>query len=326
MAAEGGDGNTFATWLESPAMTEPHRALSLARMARPCALLALAPLLAGCVAAVAVPAMTAAGVLSQKKRANVAAPPIQPPAAEPSVAAIEVPEIEGASEGVQLTSLTELPAPSGPRVAPEAAPWRMFAAFTLEQANALAAGGEVRSALLAPGSAAGLQARKQPCADREPAVIVDLDRGADAFIPDAAARAPADVTAALAGLREAGVVVLWISRLPADEVDRVAEALKSSGLDPTGRDPILLVRNEDERKQVLREQANETTCVIAIAGDRRADFDELFDYLRDPNQATMYDSLLNSGWFMVPPLFAAPPPIEVPDVSTAPPAGEDGGR
>ena len=65
MAAEGGDGNTFATWLESPAMTEPHRALSLARMARPCALLALAPLLAGCVAAVAVPAMTAAGVLSR---------------------------------------------------------------------------------------------------------------------------------------------------------------------------------------------------------------------------------------------------------------------
>ena len=120
--------------------------------------------------------------------------------------------------------------------------------------------------------------------------------------------------------------MLWVSQASANEVAGVAEALRASGLDPTGRDPILLVRNEDERKQVLREQANETTCVIAIAGDRRADFDELFDYLRDPKQTTMYDSLLNSGWFMVPPLFAAPPPIEVPDVSTAPPAGEDGGR
>ena len=327
MTAESGDGNTFATWLESPAMTEPRRALSLARMVRPCALLALAPLLAGCVAAVAVPAMTAAGVLSQKKRASVeAVAPVEPLAAEPALAAIEVPEIEAASDGVQLTSLTALPAPSGPRVAPEAAPWRMFAAFTLEQANALAAGGEVQSALLAPDSAAGLQARKQPCADREPAVIVDLDQGEDAFAPDAAARAPSEVTAALARLREAGVVVLWISRLPADEVGRVAEALKASGLDPTGRDPILLVRNEEERKQVLREQANETTCVIAIAGDRRADFDELFDYLRDPDQATMYDALLNSGWFLVPPLLAAPPPIEVPDVSAVAPAGEDGGR
>ena len=180
--------------------------------------------------------------------------------------------------------------------------------------------------MLAPGSAAGLQARKRPCADREPAVIVDLDAAQGAFVPDTAARAPADVTAALARLREAGVVVLWISQLHADEVDRVAEALKASGLDPTGRDPILLVRNNDERKQVLRTQANETTCVIAIAGDHRTDFDELFDYLRDPDQATMYDSLLNSGWFLVPPLLAAPTPIEVPDVSAVAPAGEDGGR
>ena len=99
--------------------------------------------------------------------------------------------------------------------------------------------------------------------------------------------------------------MLWISRLPADEVDRVAEALKSSGLDPTGRDPILLVRNEDERKQVLREEANETVCVVAIAGDRRADFDELFDYLRDRRLETAYDAQLGSGWFLVPPLFEA---------------------
>lgn len=297
-------------------------------MPRPCAALALAVLLSGCAAAVvAVPAMTAAGVLTQRKRAGAEAPPpIQSPAIEPAPAAIEVPEIDARAKGVQLTSLTELPAPTGPGAVPEAVPWRRFAAFALEQANALAAGGEVRSALLAQGGAAGLQARKRPCTDREPAVIVDLDSGQGAFVPEDAAHAPADVTAEIARLREAGVVVLWISRLDADAVDRVAEALKTSGLDPTGRDPILLVRNEDERKQVLRERANDTTCVIAIAGDRRADFDELFDYLRDPEQATMYDSLLGSGWFMVPPLFGEPPPIEVPDVSAAAPAGEDGGR
>jgi len=83
----------------------------------------------------------------------------------------------------------------------------------------------------------------------------------------------------------------------------VASALQASGLDPSGRDPILLVRNEEERKQVLREEANQTVCVVAMAGDRRGDFDELFDYLRDPRIATAYDGQIGAGWFLVPPLF-----------------------
>jgi hypothetical protein len=152
-------------------------------------------------------------------------------------------------------------------------------------------------------------------------VVVDLDAEAP-FAPAAVTRVPPAVVAALAQLREAGVIVLWVSQASANDVTGIAEAIKASGLDPTGRDPILLVRNAEERKQVLRVEANDTVCVVAIAGDRRSDFDELFDYLRDPSLATAYDGRIGSGWFLVPPLFetAAAP------ASTAPPAGEDGGR
>ena len=86
----------------------------------------------------------------------------------------------------------------------------------------------------------------------------------------------------------------------------IADALLSSGLDPTGRDPILLTLGDGDRKQTLREQAAQTACLIAIAGDERRDFDELFGYLRDPAMATHFDSLLGAGWFLVPNPLAAP--------------------
>ena len=136
-------------------------------------------------------------------------------------------------------------------------------------------------------------------------MVVDLDRGDTSFSPPATGPASPVVAETLARLREAGVIVLWVSQASANDVATVADALQSSGLDPTGRDPILLVRNAEERKQVLREEANQTVCVVALAGDERSDFDELFDYLRDPNMASAFDAQLGTGWFLVPPLFAA---------------------
>jgi predicted secreted acid phosphatase len=149
--------------------------------------------------------------------------------------------------------------------------------------------------------------------------VIDLDPGSAVFAPGAAAPMP-EIAAAIEELRAAGVIVLWVSQASANDVAGVAAALQASGLDPTGRDPILLVRNAEERKQVLREEANATVCVVAIAGDRRSDFDELFDYLRDPRLETAYDAQIGAGWFIVPPLFGASP------ASAVPPAGEDSGR
>ena len=94
---------------------------------------------------------------------------------------------------------------------------------------------------------------------------------------------------------------MWISQRPAAEVAEVAASLRASGLDPAGTDPLLLLRTPRDRKQALREEASLDVCPIAIAGDRKGDFDELFDYLRDPQAASGLDSLIGSGWFIVPP-------------------------
>jgi len=96
--------------------------------------------------------------------------------------------------------------------------------------------------------------------------------------------------------------VLWIARLPGGRLDDVAGALKASGLDPEGADQLLLLRSADDRKQVLREQAQEDVCIVAIAGDERGDFDELFDYLRDPGSAVGLYPMMGEGWFLVPSL------------------------
>ena len=285
--------------------------------ARSCAALMLLTLLPGCVAAFAVPLMTATGMLTQKKRTRAEVVAALPAANSAALAAAPAAETAGAGPAVRLTGLTELPPPSG-GIPGIANPWRDFASYTVNYAARLAQGGEAISALLTPESVASFRARMRTCNAREPAVVVDLDPGTATFDPALAAPAPPEVTATLAQLRDAGVIVLWVSQASANAVAGVAAALQASGLDPSGRDPILLVRNADERKQVLREEANQTVCVVAMAGDRRGDFDELFDYLRDPRLATAYDGQIGAGWFIVPPLFEPG--------SVVAPAGEDGGR
>ena len=289
----------------------PVRKIVVIRVA---AAMMMLPLLSGCVA-MAVPLIAATGIASRQLRSRneIVA---ELPAANAAALAL-VPDTRGTS--VRLTNLTELPPPSGPLLPGN--PWQDFARFSLEQAQALAKGDEAVSALLTPESALNFRSSTRPCAAREAAVVIDLDPGTAIFAPGPARQAAPDVAAAAAQLRDAGIIVLWVSQASANEVAGIADALKNSGLDPSGKDPILLVRNAEERKQVLREEANNTVCVVAIAGDRRGDFDELFDYLRDQRLASAYDGELGAGWFLVPDLFA---PVAAD--STVAPAGEDGGR
>lgn len=282
-------------------------------LARICGVVAIVPLLGGCVAALAVPLLTAVGAATENKRSRAEVVAALPAANAATLAA---------GSPVRLTGLTELPPPSQADLG-IARPWRDFASFALDRARGLAEGGDVASALLTQQSAISFGNEMRPCVAREPAVVVDLDRGDTSFSPPATGPASPVVAETLARLREAGVIVLWVSQASANDVATVADALQSSGLDPTGRDPILLVRNAEERKQVLREEANQTVCVVALAGDERSDFDELFDYLRDPTLASFYDAQLGNGWFIVPALFASPVPPE--PVLTVAPAGEDGG-
>ena len=90
-------------------------------------------------------------------------------------------------------------------------------------------------------------------------------------------------------------------RRPADRAGAIRKALATAGLDPDGRDQLVLLRFPEERKQTRRDDFAKANCVLAMAGDERADFDELFSYLRDPAAATTLDVLIGKRWFLVPP-------------------------
>ena len=104
----------------------------------------------------------------------------------------------------------------------------------------------------------------------------------------------------MAALRAAGITVLWTSALPIEKAEIVHAALARTQLDPMRTDRLLLLNGVGDRKQARRNSAARNWCVIAMAGDRRGDFDEAFDYLRDPEAVIPADSLFGDGWFLAP--------------------------
>lgn len=263
-------------------------------LARSGAIVGVALLLSGCVAVAALPVL-AGGAMVAGGHAKIRAATPRP---KPSRLAPVGGEMT-AGRGVMLTRLTALPAPEPePGGAPD--PWQQFVGYALEHGAAAASGGAARSVVLEAGSSLALP-RTRACHGETPAVLLDLDPETRPFIPEAAQPPARALVSGLARLRAAGIAVAWVTALPARYVGEVADVLKASGLDPAGTDPLLLARGRDDRKQVLREEATRDVCVIAIAGDRKSDFDELFDYLRDPAAAVSLDTLLGAGWFLAPP-------------------------
>lgn len=281
---------------------EPGRTMarSRRRLALGLAALALLPPLSGCVAvAVAIPVAAAAGMIGKNVRVRAATPvPERRDGESDAALASAAPRAGGAT----LTTLTALPAPSIAGTASD--PWSPFVDYALRRA---ADKQQTGSALLGPDALTALQPRRRACPQKPPAVIVDLDTGAAPFAPGSTGLPSAGLAEGLARLRQAGIVVLWVSQASANEVRKVADALRLSGLDPAGRDPLLLMRNAGDRKQTLRQEANLDVCVIAIAGDRRSDFDELFDYLRNPATADGLETMLGEGWFIAPAPFDPAP-------------------
>lgn len=180
-------------------------------------------------------------------------------------------------------------------------PYAAFTGFALNRAPPPPPGAKRHSALLDQDTIAD-EPRLSDCGDDPTAVVVDLDPGDQAFDPaDPPLPAPG-LAARLAELRSAGVTVLWSASVPVERAQEVWTVLRATGLDPDRTDRLLLPRRADERKQVRRLAAGRDWCVVAIAGDRRSDFDEVFDYLRDPEGpiARALEPTLGQGWFLVP--------------------------
>lgn len=255
----------------------------------------------GCVAAL-VP-LAAGGALAASERAKGADDPVPAsPSASQAAAvsqepqALPQPDAPGLGDNIKVLPTTVLPAP-----APGGAAQRFgsYGAFH-DAAEAFAqtrSGAPRQSALLAdPG---GMSAVTASCSEGSPAVLIDLDP--DSGLLDLDARdAAAGLAQALASLRAQGVDVFWISEHGADAAGDIRRNLRDSGLDPTRRDPILLMRYPEDRKQTRRQDMAASHCLVAIAGDSRRDFDEMFAYLRDPNAPTPADPLLGTRWFLIP--------------------------
>ena len=203
------------------------------------------------------------------------------------------------SPPAQLTGLTELPPPSGyDGKAVASGAQAAFAAFAVKQAAIPVVGSERRSVLLADPFAMTPETRT--CSIHPAAVLVDLDPEGTTIDLSRPLSGDRMLAEKLAALRAEGVTVGWTSSQTADRAGEVRKTLVSSGLDPAGRDELVLLRFPEERKQTRRDEFARSHCVVAIAGDERADFDELFAYLRNPAAAAPLERLMGAGWFIIP--------------------------
>jgi hypothetical protein len=233
------------------------------------------------------------------------APPRQEAAPVPPPRVAEAPKPEPVRIAVVETKPTVLAKVAPPVVEPQALPLpdpsAAFAGFALNRAPPPAPGTKRLSALLDQETIAD-EPRLSDCGDDPPAVVVDLDPGDRAFDPTDPPLPAPGLAARLAELRSAGVTVLWSASVPVERAQEVWTVLRATGLDPDRTDRLVLPRRADERKQVRRLAAGRDWCVVAIAGDRRGDFDEVFDYLRDPEGpiAKALEPTLGQGWFLVP--------------------------
>jgi hypothetical protein len=274
----------------------PHRASVRLLLA---ALVALQPvLLSGCVAAV-VPVM--AGGLAA--RAHMASKPKGTPKGEQrntsqtKYGTPPVSGIAGAGASLQITELKALPRPDEAADALGGS-FSAFAHFALAAAQPKP-GQPLRSALIDPATMASRPTRAN-CGSQPRAVLIDLDPGKAAFDLDDPPAAAPHLTEQLATLRDAGLTILWQASLPADAAERLHVTLAAVGLDPDRADRLLLIRKPGERKQDRRQDAARDWCILAAAGDAKGDFEEAFDYLRDPDGilASALSANLGDGWFL----------------------------
>lgn len=145
-----------------------------------------------------------------------------------------------------------------------------------------------------------LSPARADCSIRPPAVLFDLDPANGLFDPAAMDQSDPVLAVMVRRLRAEAIDIFWISGLPALRAGDVRRVLKNSGLDPKSDDNILLIQRSEDRKQERRKQLQETHCLIAIAGDTRSDFDELYEYLKAPELAQPLEELVGSGWFLAP--------------------------
>lgn len=287
------------------------------------ALIGASLLLQGCVAAVL--PIAAAGVIGKKEvdkarqrtreaeeefdrhpQVQVEFPPGQyPPATtDPEQIPVEFPT-DGASQTVENAADPTLSIFSRIDASGIKHPYLPMARYAIEQAQRRNEGQPIRSALLVERVSLS-NPQTIDCADKPLAVLIDLDPGTLAN----GGAAEAGFAETLSLLREADIAIAWIGEQRGPGTTEALDRLRAGDTPVLNdQDVRLLVQPNGMRKQELRWNLARTYCVVAIAGDIKPDFDELFDYLRDPDYAIRLDMFMDKGWFRVPDPVAALGPV-----------------
>ncbi len=129
------------------------------------------------------------------------------------------------------------------------------------------------------------------------AIIIDMDEAPGVELSDGEAIGFGEL---LQYLRDNGIVIAWVSDRSTGELAEDLALLQGGDFPAMQADDIQLFAWLGLRKQERRWNFAATHCVLAIAGDRKSDFDELFDYLRDPDYAIRLDAWTDRGWFLLP--------------------------
>jgi hypothetical protein len=138
------------------------------------------------------------------------------------------------------------------------------------------------------------------CGNKPMAAIIDLDV-APGTPAEMVVQRQNGFAALLETLRESDIRIAWISETDESSLQPILQLLRD-GDDPVIRDTDLLLVGlpPKMRKQERRWQLARDYCVVAVAGDRRGDFDELYDYLRDQAYAIRLELFMGKGWFELP--------------------------
>jgi microcompartment protein CcmK/EutM len=232
-------------------------------------------LLQGCVAAV-IP-IAAAGLIA-RKQLKLPSERLNRAPRKVDVALVGA----GPTGSIQVLSTTSLPSPQA--LVPSL--FDDFADYAIEQHKLGLAGEKRESAIMAPDSTLR-EPTVVPCKERPTAVMVDADLQSGGK----------ELAASLAKLREEGLKILWVLD-DGDDASIAPAALSQAGY--RAGDSVLVAKGRTERKQYIRQLATIDHCIVAVAGRRRGDMDELYDYLKDKKSPVPSDVLWNQGWFLIP--------------------------
>lgn len=141
------------------------------------------------------------------------------------------------------------------------------------------------------------------CANLPLAIIIDIDNPMKNGLNNASIETPKSIAnnlsdqlaKALTPLRDANIAIIWLSDQPKEEEEKAGAYLQNIGL--ADQRDLLAFKNNDNKQQ-RRQYIASRYCIISILGDEKPDFDELFAYLRNPDQFTALGPMFDKGWFI----------------------------